>query len=35
VVVLGGMHFFNMGAIAHFGRKVNGWLSGQDGYAAA
>jgi hypothetical protein len=24
-----------MGAIAHFGRKVNGWLSGQDGYAAA
>jgi hypothetical protein len=35
VVVLGAMHFFNMGAIAHFGRKVNGWLSGQDGYAAA
>jgi hypothetical protein len=29
VVVLGGMHFFNMGAIAHFGRKVNGWLSGE------
>ena len=28
VVVLGVMHFFNMGAIAHFGRKVNGWLSG-------
>ncbi len=27
VAVLGGMHFFNMGAIAHFGRKVNGWLS--------
>lgn len=27
VVVLGGMHFFNMGAIAHFGRKVNRWLS--------
>ncbi|CAN5228904.1 hypothetical protein BH10PSE13_BH10PSE13_16490 [soil metagenome] len=26
VLVLGGMHFFNMGAIAHFGRKVNGWL---------
>lgn len=28
VVVLGGMHFFNMGAIAHFGRKVNAWLNG-------
>jgi hypothetical protein len=27
VIVLGGMHFFNMGAISHFGRKVNGWLS--------
>lgn len=26
VLVVGGMHFFNMGAIAHFGRKVNGWL---------
>ncbi|MBY0582103.1 MAG: hypothetical protein K2P68_04190 [Sphingomonas sp.] len=26
VVVLGAMHFFNMGAIAQFGRKVNGWL---------
>jgi hypothetical protein len=26
VLVLGGMHFFNMGAIAHFGRKVNAWL---------
>ena len=26
VIVLGGMHFFNMGAISHFGRKVNGWL---------
>ena len=26
VVVLGAMHFFNMGAIARFGRKVNGWL---------
>ena len=35
VVVLGVMHFFNMGAIAHFGRKVNGWLSGNDGFAAA
>ncbi|SFR84269.1 hypothetical protein [Sphingomonas jatrophae] len=27
VLVLGGMHFFNMGAIARFGRKVNGWLA--------
>ncbi|UIJ43682.1 hypothetical protein LZK98_11325 [Sphingomonas cannabina] len=27
VVVLGAMHFFNMGAIAQFGRKVNGWLA--------
>ena len=26
VLVLGGMHFFNMAAISHFGRKVNGWL---------
>jgi hypothetical protein len=25
--VLGAMHFFNMGAIAQFGRKVNGWLA--------
>lgn len=29
VVVLGAMHFFNMGAIAQFGRKVNGWLGEQ------
>jgi hypothetical protein len=29
VIVLGAMHFFNMGAIAHFGRKVNGWLLDQ------
>lgn len=28
-VVLGAMHFFNMGAIAQFGRKVNGWLAEQ------
>ncbi|MDO7843022.1 hypothetical protein [Sphingomonas immobilis] len=27
IVVLGAMHFFNMGAIAHFGRKVNAWLA--------
>ncbi|HEX8402286.1 MAG TPA: hypothetical protein VF628_11350 [Allosphingosinicella sp.] len=26
VLVLGGMHFFNMSAIAHFGRKVNTWF---------
>jgi hypothetical protein len=26
VLVLGGMHFFNMTAIARFGRKVNDWL---------
>ena len=29
VVVLGGMHFFNMGAIAHFGRKVARWFGDQ------
>ena len=29
VVVLGIMHFFNMSAIARFGRKVNDWLTGQ------
>lgn len=34
VIVLGGMHFFNMGAIAHFGRKVNGWLGDQQERAA-
>lgn len=27
VLVLGGMHFFNMSAIARFGRKVNQWLT--------
>jgi hypothetical protein len=26
VVVLGAMHFFNMNAIAKFGRKVGSWL---------
>ena len=35
VVVLGAMHFFNMGAIAHFGRKVNGWLGDQEHRAIA
>ena len=34
VIVLGGMHFFNMGAIAHFGRKVNGWLADQAPFPA-
>ena len=29
VIVLGAMHFFNMGTIAQFGRKVNGWLNEQ------
>ena len=29
VLVLGGMHFFNMSAIAHFGRKVNTWVRDQ------
>ncbi len=28
VVVLGAMHFFNMNAIAKFGRKVGQWLRG-------
>jgi hypothetical protein len=27
VIVLGGMHFFNMSAIAGFGRKVGRWLT--------
>jgi hypothetical protein len=27
VLVLGAMHFFNMAAIARFGRKVNAWLT--------
>lgn len=35
VVVLGGMHFFNMAAIAHFGRKVNRWLREQQVRTAA
>lgn len=26
VVVIGVMHFFNMGAVAQFGRKVNAWM---------
>lgn len=35
VIVLGGMHFFNMSAIAHFGRKVNQWLDFQGEMATA
>lgn len=27
VLVLGAMHFFNMGAIARLGRKVKGWFA--------
>lgn len=34
VIVLGGMHFFNMSAIARFGRKVNDWLINAPGAAA-
>jgi len=34
VVVLGAMHFFNMNAIAKFGRKVGEWLR-EDGVRAA
>jgi len=33
VLVLGAMHFFNMHAIARFGRKVSEWLN--DGRVAA
>jgi hypothetical protein len=29
VLLLGAMHFFNMGAVAQFGRKVNAWLAEQ------
>ena len=35
VLVLGGMHFFNMSAIAHFGRKVNEWFTDQQAQLAA
>lgn len=34
VLVLGGMHFFNMTAIASFGRKVNDWLTDKAALAA-
>ncbi|WP_109809444.1 hypothetical protein [Sphingosinithalassobacter portus] len=30
VIVVGAMHFFNMGAIAHFGRTVEGWFAAQN-----
>ena len=30
VLVLGGMHFFNMIMIAKFGRLVGGWIHGDD-----
>lgn len=35
VIVLGAMHFFNMGAIAQFGRKVNRWLTDESRPALA
>jgi hypothetical protein len=35
VIVLGGMHFFNMHAIARFGRKVSDWLVEGRGYQPA
>lgn len=35
VLVLGAMHFFNMGAIAQLGRKVNGWVGEARGPAMA
>lgn len=35
VIVLGGMHFFNMHAIARFGRKVSDWLTEGRAYGAA
>ena len=35
VLVLGGMHFFNMTAIARFGRKVNQWFADQQAQAAS
>ena len=33
VLVLGGMHFFNMSAISHFGRKVNHWVEDRQAVA--
>ena len=34
VLVLGAMHFFNMNAIAKFGRKVGEWLNDGRAYSA-
>jgi hypothetical protein len=34
VIVLGGMHFFNMHAIARFGRKVSDWMVQGQAYRA-
>lgn len=30
VMIVGGMHFFNMTAIARYGRKVNDWMLNQE-----
>ena len=35
ILVLGGMHFFNMGAVTRHGRKVADWMHDQVGYAEA
>lgn len=35
ILVLGGMHFFNMGAVTRHGRKVADWMHEQVGYAEA
>ena len=35
VMVLGGMHFFNMTAIARYGKKVNDWLLNREFVAPA
>jgi len=35
VLVLGGMHFFNMHAIARFGRKVGDWIHENARYSRA
>ena len=35
VLVVGGMHFFNMSAIAQFGRKVNQWFDDRTSAPAA
>lgn len=35
VIVLGAMHFFNMGAITHFGRTVARWFAHRADHAGA